>query len=145
VTATTEDTSRYDIGAGILDKIFGPSWREKTRETGIKAADDLQRIAVEHTYTDAWARDALDFKTRSVICLSILTTFGHTTEELKLHVEAALANGWTHEDLFEIFLHMIPYLGVPKVVGALRIAGDTFMELWAREAAEAEAAKTAEN
>jgi 4-carboxymuconolactone decarboxylase len=132
-----EEVSRYDTGAGILDKIFGPSWREKNRDTGFKVLDDFQRITVEHCYTDAWARDTLDFKTRSAICLSVLATLG-TAEEFKLHVEAALANGWTHEDIFEILLHLIPYIGVPKAVAALRIAGETFQDLFADAAKHAD-------
>ncbi len=131
----TQDTSRFDVGAGILDQIFGPSWRDKTRETGMKAADDFQRIAVEHCYTDVWAREGLDFKTRSVICLSVLATLGSVPEELKLHVEAALANGHTHEDILEILLHLVPYIGVPKSVAALRVAGEAFVELFERDAA----------
>ena len=136
---TTQDSveveSRYDVAAGVLDGIFGPAWREKTKVTGIKAVDDFQRIAVEHCYTDVWARNTLDHKTRSVACLSILATLG-TWDEFKLHVEAALANGWTHEEIFEIVLHLIPYIGVPKSIQALRTAGETFQELWAREAAK---------
>ncbi|OBB86596.1 hypothetical protein A5753_20330 [Mycobacterium sp. 852002-51971_SCH5477799-a] len=133
--STVQESSRYETGAGILDNIFGPSWRDKTRETGFKAVDDFQRITVEHCYADAWARDTLDFKTRSVICLSSLATMG-APEELKLHVEAALANGHSHEDIFEILLHLIPYIGVPKAVQALRVAGEAIQELFTKAAAE---------
>ena len=128
-----EKESRYDIASGVLDKIFGPSWRDKQRNTGFKAVDDFQRIAVEHCYADVWARDTLDFKTRSAISMSVTATLG-TLDEFKLHVEAALANGWTHEEVMEIVLHLIPYIGVPKSIPALRAAGATFQELFARDA-----------
>ena len=58
MTTTTEDTSRYDKAAAILDSIFTPSWREKQKHTGFKAADDFARLAVEIPYADAWGRDA---------------------------------------------------------------------------------------
>lgn len=35
----------------------------------------------------------------------------------------------------EIVLHLISYIGVPKSIGALRAAGETFQELFARDAA----------
>jgi alkylhydroperoxidase/carboxymuconolactone decarboxylase family protein YurZ len=135
VTATNsiDETSRYDVAAGVLDDIFGPSWRDKQKKTGFKAVDDFQRIAVEHCYTDVWARNTLDRKTRSAACLSILATLG-TWDEFKLHVEAALANGWSHEEVMEIVLHLIPYIGVPKSIKALRTAGETFQELFTRDA-----------
>ena len=132
---TVEETSRYDVAAGVLDGIFGPAWRDKQKETGFKAVDDFQRIAVEHCYADVWARNTLDHKTRSVACLSILATLG-TWDEFKLHVEAALANGWSHEEIFEIVLHLIPYIGVPKSIQALRTAGETFQELFTRDTAK---------
>lgn len=130
---TVSESSRYDIAADVLDGIFGPSWRDKQKKTGFKAVDDFQRIAVEHCYTDVWSRDVLDHKTRSVACLSILATLG-TYDELKLHVEAALANGWSHEEVMEIILLLIPYIGVPKSIKALRVTGETFQELFARDA-----------
>ena len=133
--SSVEETSRYDKAAEVLDDIFGPSWRDKQKKTGFKAVDDFQRIAVEHCYTDVWARNTLDRKTRSVACLSILATLG-TWDEFKLHVEAALANGWSHEDVMEIVLNLIPYIGVPKSIKALRTAGETFQELFARDVAE---------
>jgi 4-carboxymuconolactone decarboxylase len=132
---TAEETSRYDTAAKILDEIFSPSWREKQKKTGFKAADDFAQICVEHCYADAWARDTLDFKTRSVICLASLATMG-AIDELKLHVEAALVNGHTHEDIIEILLQLIPYIGVPKSVQALRAAGEAFQELIARDSAK---------
>ncbi|MEB4209570.1 carboxymuconolactone decarboxylase family protein [Mycobacterium sp. 94-17] len=133
--SAVQESSRYDIAAGVLDKIFGPSWRDKTRVTGMKSVDDFQRITVEHCYADAWARDTLDYKTRSVSCLSVTATLG-TMEEFKLHVEAALANGWSHEEIFEILLHLVPYIGVPKAVQALRAAGDVFTEMFTKAAAD---------
>ena len=77
----------------------------------------------------------MDFKTRSVICLASLATMG-AIDELKLHVEAALINGHTHEDIIEILLQLIPYIGVPKSVQALRTAGEAFQELIARDSAK---------
>jgi len=131
--STVEADSRYEVAAEVLDGIFGPSWRDKQKKTGFKAVDDFQRIAVEHCYTDVWSRDVLDHKTRSVACLSILATLG-TYDEFKLHVEAALANGWSHEEVMEIVLLLIPYIGVPKSIKALRVAGETFQELFTRDA-----------
>ena len=131
--STVEADSRYEVAAEVLDGIFGPSWRDKQKKTGFKAVDDFQRIAIEHCYTDVWSRDVLDHKTRSVACLSILATLG-TYDEFKLHVEAALANGWSHEEVMEIVLLLIPYIGVPKSIKALRVAGETFQELFTRDA-----------
>jgi 4-carboxymuconolactone decarboxylase len=129
---TAEESTRYETATGILDQIFGPSWRDKQKNTGFKAADDFARICVEHCYADAWARDTLDFRTRSVICLSSLATMG-AMDELKLHVEAGLANGLNHEEIIEILVQLIPYIGVPKSIHALRAAGDAFVELIERD------------
>ena len=43
-----EEESRYDIASGVLDKIFGPSWRDKQRNTGFKAVDEPCHVSDLH-------------------------------------------------------------------------------------------------
>jgi alkylhydroperoxidase/carboxymuconolactone decarboxylase family protein YurZ len=119
----------------ILDRIFTPSWREHgggvARESA--AGRDFARLCVEHCYADAWARsDAdgsgrLDMRTRSLVTLAALAALG-ATEELKLHVRGALNLGHEPDDVVELFIQLLPYLGVPRMVQAMRLAGEVFSE-----------------
>ena len=66
-------------------------------------------------------------KTRSLLTLTVLATLGNE-QELKLHVQGALNLGHEPDDIVELFIHLMPYIGVPRVVAAMRLAGQVFRE-----------------
>jgi len=114
----------------MLDRIFTPAWREF--QGGVPWATaaglDFARLCVEHCYADAWGREGkLDLKTRSFVTLTVLASIG-STDELKLHVRGALALGHAPDDVVELFIHLLPYLGVPRMVHAMRCAAEVFKE-----------------
>jgi 4-carboxymuconolactone decarboxylase len=114
----------------MLDRIFTPAWRDF--QGGVPwptaAGLDFARLCVEHCYADAWGREGkLDLKTRSFLTLTVLASIG-STEELKLHVRGALALGHAPDDVVELFIHLLPYLGVPRMVHAMRCAAEVFKE-----------------
>jgi alkylhydroperoxidase/carboxymuconolactone decarboxylase family protein YurZ len=114
----------------VLDQIFTPSWREHgggvARDS--EAGRDFARLCVEHCYADAWSRKGpLDMPTRSLVTLTALAALG-SMDELKLHVRGALNLGHEPDDIVELFIHLVPYLGVPRMVQAMRLAGEVFSE-----------------
>jgi 4-carboxymuconolactone decarboxylase len=118
----------------LLDKIFTPAWR--SWQGGVPwpsdAGKDFAKLCVEHCYADAWGREGrLDLKTRSLLTITVLVSIG-STDELKLHVRGALALGHTPDDVIELFIHLVPYLGVPRMVHAMRCAAEVFKEQHAR-------------
>ena len=122
-----ERTARAEA---MLDRIFTPAWREF--KGGVPwptaAGLDFARLCVEHCYADAWGREGkLDLKTRSFLTLTVLASIG-SVEELKLHVRGALALGHAPDDVVELFIHLLPYLGVPRMVHAMRCAAEVFKE-----------------
>ncbi len=127
------ESERSRRAEAILDQIFTPAWRQ--HEGGVawpsEAGQDFARLAVEHCYGDAWARGRLDAKTRSLLTLTVLATLGNETE-LRLHVQGALNLGHEADDVVELFIHLMPYIGVPRVVQAMRIAGPVLQENAAR-------------
>lgn len=114
----------------MLDRIFTPAWREW--QGGVpwpsEAGRDFARLCVEHCYGDAWSRGGnLSLQTRSLLTLTVLASIG-STDELKLHVRGALNLGHSPDDLVELFIHLLPYLGVPRMVHAMRCAAEVFKE-----------------
>jgi alkylhydroperoxidase/carboxymuconolactone decarboxylase family protein YurZ len=124
------ESDRSARAEALLDRIFTPAWRD--HKGGVPwpsaAGLDFARLCVEHCYADAWAREGrLDLRTRSLITLTVLASYG-STDELKLHVRGALALGHDPDDVVELFIHLIPYLGVPRMVHAMRCAAEVFKE-----------------
>ena len=121
------EASRYESAQEVLSEIFGPNWRQQGGSgggggTASEAASDFGRICVEHCYADAWPRPGLDKKTRSLITLSVILTLG-IEEEFKLHVGGALNLGHSLDDLQEMLIQMVPYLGVLRAVQGMRLIG----------------------
>ncbi len=125
--AATE--SRFERAGKVLDRLFTPAWRQQSTAPASPAVAEFGRINVEHCYADAWGRETLDYKTRSALCIAALATMGGCHEELKMHVSAALTNGWAQDDVVEMLIHLASYIGTPKSVGAMRAAGEVFAEL----------------
>ncbi len=118
---------RYERATKVLDDIFTPAWRNIQQGAQSPAGQYFGQLCVEHCYADAWSRPTLDYKTRSIITLSALAAMG-LQEELKMHVRIALNVGHSPDDIVEFFSHLVPYVGVPKMVQAMRNAGEVFAQ-----------------
>ncbi len=114
----------------ILDQVFTPAWRQHGGGVPVQtpAGQDFARLAVEHCYADAWARGGrFDVPQRSLFTLVALATLG-CTDELKLHIRGALNLGHSPDDIAELFVQLLPYVGTPRMVQAMRLAGEVFRE-----------------
>ncbi|MNR52803.1 Carboxymuconolactone decarboxylase family protein [compost metagenome] len=49
--------------------------------------------------------------------------------ELKAHVRGALNNGWTKEELREVFMQVAVYCGVPAAIDSFRAAQEVIREM----------------
>ena len=66
-----------------------------------------------------YAREKIPHPTRQLVTVAALTVLGRT-EELKLHLQAALNVGCTREELAEVIFQMMVYGGAPVVNQALK-------------------------
>lgn len=123
-------SSRTAKAEAILDQVFTPAWRSHGGGVSVTtpAGQDFARLAVEHCYADAWARGGrFDVPQRSLFTLVALATLG-CTDELKLHIRGALNLGHSPDDIAELFVQLLPYVGTPRMVQAMRLAGEVFRE-----------------
>lgn len=128
--AAGDGRSRTEKAEAILDQVFTPAWRDHGGGVPVKTPAGLEfaRLAVEHCYGDAWARGGrFDVKQRSLFTITALATLG-CTDELKMHIKGALNLGHAPDDIAELFVQLLPYVGTPKMVQAMRLAGEAFRE-----------------
>ena len=77
-------------------------------------------------FGDIWERDdALSKRDRSLVTITLLASHYRTTE-LKGHIERALANGVTKDEIKEMITHIAFYSGWPTAVNAGRVAMEVF-------------------
>jgi 4-carboxymuconolactone decarboxylase len=95
--------------------------REEVRGVVPKLIDLTEKVV----YGDVWERPGLSKRDRSLITVAALTAM-YRGDQLKGHIERALANGVTKEEIGEVITHMAFYAGWPTAMTAARIATNVF-------------------
>jgi len=117
----------FDKGLEIRKSVLGKEFVENA----IKNADDfnmpMQELATEYCWGYVWGRPGLDKRTRSFLNLGMIAALNRP-HELKIHVQGALRNGLTRQEIMEVFLQVAIYCGVPAGVDSFRIAREAFAE-----------------
>ena len=115
----------YENGLKIRREVLGAEYVDNS----IQSADDfnrpMQNLTTQYCWGEIWSRPGLDRKTRSIINLAMLTALNRP-HEIKLHVQGALNNGVSKEEIMEVFLQTAIYCGVPAAIDSFRIARECF-------------------
>ena len=111
----------YDVGLELRRHMFGSVGAEQQVENTTELNDKLQEIVTRYCFGDVWQREGLDHRTRSMITLSMLVALGRD-HETRIHLQGALANGVTEEEIREIMLHSFLYCGIPAMVNGMKAA-----------------------
>ena len=118
---------RHESGLRTRREVLGAEYVDKSQT----AVDDFNRPFSEllntYCWNDIWNRPGLERKTRSMLNLAMLSALGKE-HELKLHINGALNNGLTKEEIREVFLQVAIYCGVPAAVVSFRAAREVFKE-----------------
>lgn len=114
-------SGRKTLGRKIMQDVIGPEYFSRREATTNPFNSDLRDLSEKVCFGDIWSRPGLDRKVRSMLCISILTAMGRG-EEIKAHVNGALNNGCTREEIKEVILHTTVYCGFPLAQEANRAA-----------------------
>ncbi|HOV90982.1 MAG TPA: carboxymuconolactone decarboxylase family protein [Syntrophorhabdaceae bacterium] len=115
----TQETAKRLFGKGI--KMDPPyiMWKEFDRDL----ANDLSMFITGNLYS----RTVLTLPERQMVACAMLAALG-ASEELRLHVNAALNVGCDPKKLAEVFFQLAPYGGMPLVNKALEVYRDVLKE-----------------
>ncbi|WP_045823929.1 carboxymuconolactone decarboxylase family protein [Williamsia herbipolensis] len=78
-------------------------------------------------FGDIWERPELNKRDRSLVTVTALISGGHT-EQLPGHIQRALDNGVTREEIVETITHLAFYAGWPRAMSAITVAKKVFGE-----------------
>jgi len=115
----TQETAQRLFGKGI--KMDPPylTWKEFDRDL----ANDLSMFITGNLYS----RTVLSLPERQMAACAMLAAL-RATDELKLHVNAALNVGCDPRKIAEIFFQLATYAGMPAVNEALHVFRDVLKE-----------------
>ena len=97
------------------------------RDVVRKVAPKLIEMTEKVVYGDVWERPGLSKRDRSLITVASLIAMNRG-DQLKGHLERALGNGVTRDEIGEVITHMALYAGWPTAMTAGRIASQVFEE-----------------
>lgn len=100
---------------------------QTARELLADVAPKLFELTEKVLFGDVWERPGLSKRDRSLITVSALIALNRT-QQLPFHLERALANGVSKDELVEAITHLAFYSGWPTSVSAAAIARDVFKQ-----------------
>jgi len=91
-------------------------------------APKLTELTDEVLFGDVWQRPDLAPRDRSLATVSALIALNRT-EQLPFHLQRALENGLTRNEIIEVITHLAFYSGWPNSMSAVMIAKDLFAKM----------------
>ena len=102
-----------------------PASPSATRDEVRPVVPKLIELSEKVLYGDVWERPGLSKRDRSLVTVAALVAL-YRGDQLKGHIERALANGLTREEIGEAITHLAFYAGWPTAMTAARIAKGVF-------------------
>lgn len=84
---------------------------------------------VEAVFGGTYQTGGIDLRTRQILNMAALAAMGGVEPQLTGHIKTAVDHaGMTKEEAAECFVHLMPYIGVPKTLAAMRCLHAAFEE-----------------
>jgi 4-carboxymuconolactone decarboxylase len=117
----------HDRGLKRRVEMFGREAVDKRMKAFGDFGKPLQHIVNAYAYGDVWSRSALPPATKSLAMIAMMAAAGHPNE-LRVHLQGALKNGCSVEEIQEVLLLVAMYCGIPSANEAHRVAADVLRE-----------------
>ena len=122
-----DDNDQHERGLKLRLEMFGREAVEKRMGAFGDFGKPLQHIINAYAYGDVWSREALPPVMKSLVMVGMMAASGHMNE-LRVHINGALKNGCTAEQLQDVLLLLTMYCGIPAANEAHRIAAAVLRE-----------------
>ena len=120
-----DEKKRHEEGMKIRRAVLGDAHVDQAIATQNEFNAEFQDLITRYAWGEIWTRPDLDRKTRSLITIAMMVALNRS-EELQLHLKAALKNGVTRTEIKEVLLQAAIYCGVPAANHAFHMAEQVF-------------------
>jgi 4-carboxymuconolactone decarboxylase len=108
-------------GRKIMNELMGEGYCEGKDKRANAFTSVLNDYSEEVCFGRIWSRPGIDRKLRSILNIAMLTALGRPNQ-LKNHIDGAINNGCTMEEIREILLQSAVYCGLPAAGDAFQVA-----------------------
>ena len=119
------DPVRRARGAQKIGEILGQLPEQVERNLG-DIAPGLATYILETIYGELYQNPTLDSKTRQIVTVAALATLGTAGPQLRTHIGGALRCGASREELVEVMMQLVPYVGVAAAINGVTACRDVF-------------------
>jgi 4-carboxymuconolactone decarboxylase len=113
-----------EAGAALLETLQDESTRSGWTATLDAQAPGMADWVTAAVFGGIYQRPALSLRDRQLLNLGALTALGGVDPQLAGHVRTGLRVGMGRREIAEAIVHLVPYVGLPRALAALRVAGD---------------------
>jgi 4-carboxymuconolactone decarboxylase len=121
--STTNQETRFEKGVAAQKQIFGDTI-DKMRAGAPKDQLHIQDFLAANCFGDYYTRNGLDLKTRELLTFAMLASLGGCEPQLAGHVAGNLALGNDRRVLISTITHLLPFIGYPRTLNALRVVSE---------------------
>jgi 4-carboxymuconolactone decarboxylase len=120
---------RREAGEKIIQEMMGEetAGRLKASAESGTFGSVVAGLAIDQAFGDIWTRPGLDRKARSLVSMAVMIAL-RQPNEFAIHMNIALNNGLTLDEIEEALVQTLPYVGFPAVATALVAAGKVIQE-----------------
>ncbi len=111
---------RFMKGLALQKSIFGDENIQNMRDSAPDDEKHIQDYLSANCFGDYYTRSYLDIKTREVLTFAMLISLGGCEAQVKGHIAGNLNVGNDREFLIETVTQLLPYIGYPRSLNALK-------------------------
>ena len=99
------------------------AWKKQLYEFAPGSSDWV----VEAVFGGPYQREGIELRDRQMLNMAALAAMGGVEPQLTGHIKTAVeVAGMSKEEVAECFVHLMPYIGVPKTLAAMRCMKTAF-------------------
>lgn len=120
------EKSKFDLGMETMTRIMGEHGKFAFESVN-KLSPEIAQLCVSYGFGELYASDVLTDRERVIITVTSLITQG-AFDQLSLHAHTAMNVGITKEEITQMILQLIGYVGFPKTLAALQVVTNVYEE-----------------
>ena len=126
--STTSPETRLVNGLALQKAIVGGERIDKMYAESPANQIHIQKYLSANCFGDYVIRNGVDIKTRELLTVSMLLSLGGCEPQLKGHIQTNLNIGNDKETLLSVVTQLLPYVGYPRTLNAIRCINEVLPE-----------------
>lgn len=118
--STTTPQTRDELGLAVQKQIVGDEGVDRLYANAPEDEQHIQRYLSANCFGDHYTRTGIDLQTRELLTFVLLVAHGGCDPQVRGHVAGNIRVGNDRSRLIDVVTQLLPYIGYPRTLNALR-------------------------